>query len=101
MILVLPGWELAEAGGLHEPTSPGSCMRVVIRFFLHCIVHVVDIHALNTHSETTTTTTRLRRCARFFCVSVLLSPSGRHVAAWRTRRRLAAKTATPALMVAT
>ena len=27
MILVLPGWELAEAGGLHEPTSPGSCMR--------------------------------------------------------------------------
>ena len=28
MILVLPGWELAEAGGLHEPTSPGSFMRV-------------------------------------------------------------------------
>ena len=27
MILVLPGWELAEAGGLHEPTSPASCMR--------------------------------------------------------------------------
>ena len=27
MILVLPGWELAEAGGLHEPASPGSCMR--------------------------------------------------------------------------
>ena len=26
MILVLPGRELAEAGGLHEPTSPGSCM---------------------------------------------------------------------------
>ena len=44
---------------------------------------------------------RLRRCARFFCVTVLLSPSGRHVAAWRTRRRLAAKTATNALMVAT
>ena len=28
MFLVLSGWELAEAGGLHEPTSPGSCMRV-------------------------------------------------------------------------
>ena len=27
MILVLLGWELAEAGGLHEPTSPGSCMK--------------------------------------------------------------------------
>ena len=27
MILVLPCWELAEAEGLHEPTSPGSCMR--------------------------------------------------------------------------
>ena len=27
MFLVLPGWELAEAGGLHEPTSPGSCMK--------------------------------------------------------------------------
>ena len=26
MILVLPGRELAEAGGLHEPTSPVSCM---------------------------------------------------------------------------
>ena len=26
MILVLPGWDLAEARGLHEPTSPGSCM---------------------------------------------------------------------------
>ena len=26
MILVSPGLELAEAGGLHEPTSPGSCM---------------------------------------------------------------------------
>ena len=34
MILVLSGRELAEAGGLHEPTSPG----VVIRFLpaLHC-----------------------------------------------------------------
>ena len=41
----------------------------------------------------TKTTTRLRRCARFFCVSVLLSPSRQHVAAWRT--------ATLALMVAT
>ena len=28
MILVVSQWELAEAGGLHEPTSPGSCMRV-------------------------------------------------------------------------
>ena len=27
MTLVLPGCELAEAGRLHEPTSPGSCMR--------------------------------------------------------------------------
>ena len=26
MIMVLPGRELAEAEGLHEPTSPGSCM---------------------------------------------------------------------------
>ena len=37
MTLVLPGRELVEAGGLHEPTSPGSCMRVVIRFFLRCM----------------------------------------------------------------
>ena len=29
---------------------------------------------------TTTQGNRLRRCARFFCVTVLLSPSGRHVA---------------------
>ena len=27
MFLALPGRELAEAGGLHEPTSPGSCSR--------------------------------------------------------------------------
>ena len=27
MFLVLHGRELAEAGELHEPTSPGSCMR--------------------------------------------------------------------------
>ena len=27
MFLVWPGRELAEAGALHEPTSPGSCMR--------------------------------------------------------------------------
>ena len=27
MFLVLHGRELAEAAGLHEPTSPGSCMR--------------------------------------------------------------------------
>ena len=27
MILVLPGRGLDEARGLHEPTSPGSCMR--------------------------------------------------------------------------
>ena len=27
MVLVLSGWELAEAGGLHEPTSPGFCMK--------------------------------------------------------------------------
>ena len=27
MVLVWPGRELAEVGGLHEPTSPGSCMR--------------------------------------------------------------------------
>ena len=55
MILVLPGWELAEAGGLHEPTSPGSCMRGSNEGF-SCVafVHVVDIHTLNTHSETTT-----------------------------------------------
>ena len=26
MILVLPGRELAEAGGLHEPSFPGFCM---------------------------------------------------------------------------
>ena len=54
MTLVFPGKELAEAGGLHEPTSPGSCMRGSNKVFLHCIIHVVDIHALNTHSATTT-----------------------------------------------
>ena len=27
MTLVSSGRELAEAEGLHEPTSPGSCMR--------------------------------------------------------------------------
>ena len=36
-----------------------------------------------------------------FCVTVRLSPGGRHVAAWRTRHRTAAQTATPALMVGT
>ena len=36
-----------------------------------------------------------------FCVTVRSSPGGRHVAAWRTRRRMAAQTPTPALMVET
>ena len=36
---------------------------------------------------------------RFFLCDQLVEPGGRHDAAWRSRRRMAAKTATPALMV--
>ena len=42
----------------------------------------------------------LRRCAFLLCYRSV-EPSGRHVAAWRTRRCVAAQTVTPALMVET